>query len=200
MPQVRNVPQVREIVIRDLTRDSRMPPRGHTSHFFIFGAAISLGAFLLFEVQLILGKYILPWFGGMPSVWTTCMLVFQVFLLLGYLYAHVLTTWIPTKTSERAAFCFAGLLAGAAGLVSFSLEDTDHAWGWVEAVALGRSHMENHPASGRVHRLPVFLAVDHRAACPKMVCARQSRRVSLSSIRLVECWFIARSVDISIPD
>ena len=108
MPQVRNMPQVREIVIRDLTSDSGMPRPEHTSHFFVFGTAICLGAFLLFEVQLILGKYILPWFGGMPSVWTSCMLVFQVLLLLGYLYAHVLTTWVPRKMQNVLHFALLG--------------------------------------------------------------------------------------------
>ena len=108
MPQVRTPPQVRKIVIRELTGDGRMPPRGRASHFVVFGAAICLGAFLLFQVQLILGKYILPWFGGMPSVWTTCMLVFQVLLLLGYLYAHVLTTWIPRKIQNVLHFALLG--------------------------------------------------------------------------------------------
>jgi len=102
------MPQVREIVIRDLTSDSRMPRPEPASHFFVFGTAICLGAFLLFEVQLILGKYILPWFGGMPSVWTSCMLVFQVLLLLGYLYAHVLTTWVPRKMQNVLHFALLG--------------------------------------------------------------------------------------------
>lgn len=53
-----------------------------------FAATIFLGSFLLFQVQLIIAKIILPWFGGVASVWTTCMLFFQVTLLLGYLYAH----------------------------------------------------------------------------------------------------------------
>lgn len=55
-----------------------------------FGLTIFVGAFLLFQVQLILGKYILPWFGGTPSVWTTCLLFFQILLLAGYTYAHFL--------------------------------------------------------------------------------------------------------------
>jgi hypothetical protein len=50
--------------------------------------AIFLGAFLLFEVQPIMGRYVLPWFGGGPTVWTTCMLFFQVLLVAGYGYAH----------------------------------------------------------------------------------------------------------------
>jgi spermidine synthase len=49
---------------------------------------IFLGAFLLFQIQPLIGKYILPWFGGAPAVWTTCMLFFQLLLLAGYLYAH----------------------------------------------------------------------------------------------------------------
>jgi len=60
-----------------------------------FAAAILLSAILLFQVQLIIGKYILPWFGGAPAVWTTCMLAFQVLLLMGYIYAHLLATRLP---------------------------------------------------------------------------------------------------------
>lgn len=56
----------------------------------LFAVAIGLGAFLLFLVQFILGKQLLPWFGGAPAVWTTCMLFFQVLLLGGYGYAHLL--------------------------------------------------------------------------------------------------------------
>ena len=47
-----------------------------------------LSAFLLFQVQPMISKFILPWFGGSPGVWTTCMLFFQVVLFLGYAYAH----------------------------------------------------------------------------------------------------------------
>jgi hypothetical protein len=54
----------------------------------LFAVTIFLGAFLLFQVQPIVGKHILPWFGGVPAVWTTCMLFFQVVLLGGYAYAH----------------------------------------------------------------------------------------------------------------
>jgi SAM-dependent methyltransferase len=51
---------------------------------------IFLGAFLLFQVQPVVSKMILPWFGGGPAVWTTCLLFFQVLLLAGYAYAHAL--------------------------------------------------------------------------------------------------------------
>lgn len=55
---------------------------------FLYAAAIFLGAFLLFLVQPILARVILPWFGGVPAIWTTCMLFFQVALLGGYAYAN----------------------------------------------------------------------------------------------------------------
>ena len=57
--------------------------------------AIFLSSFLLFLVQPIIARLILPWFGGSAAVWTTCMLFFQALLLAGYAYAHVLTGKIP---------------------------------------------------------------------------------------------------------
>lgn len=57
----------------------------------VLAGTIFTAAFLLFQVQPLLGRYILPWFGGMPEVWTACMLFFQVFLLAGYAYAHLLS-------------------------------------------------------------------------------------------------------------
>jgi SAM-dependent methyltransferase len=54
----------------------------------LYALTIFLSAFLLFQVQPLIAKTILAWFGGTASVWTTCMLFFQLELLLGYLYAH----------------------------------------------------------------------------------------------------------------
>ena len=54
-----------------------------------YALTIFLSAFLLFQVQLVIAKYILPWFGGTPAVWSACMLFFQVALLAGYAYAHL---------------------------------------------------------------------------------------------------------------
>jgi len=58
---------------------------------------IFIGAFLLFQVQPLIGKYILPWFGGGTSVWTTCMLFFQVLLLGGYAYAHLISRKLKSR-------------------------------------------------------------------------------------------------------
>jgi hypothetical protein len=65
----------------------------------VTAVATWLGAYLLFWVQPLLSKAILPWFGGTPAVWTTCLLFFQVGLLVGYGYAVLLSylarTWSP---------------------------------------------------------------------------------------------------------
>jgi len=63
----------------------------------ILPATVFLSAFLLFQVQPIIGRYILPWFGGGPAVWSTCLLFFQVALLAGYAYAH----WIASHPNPR---------------------------------------------------------------------------------------------------
>jgi hypothetical protein len=78
---------------------------------FRYGLTICCGAFLLFQVQLILGKYILPWFGGTPAVWTTCMLFFQLVLLGGYLYAHLLSTKLSGRTQAIVHITVLGLSA-----------------------------------------------------------------------------------------
>jgi hypothetical protein len=58
---------------------------------------VFLSAFLLFQVQPLISKFILPWFGGSPAVWTTCMLFFQVVLLGGYIYAHAVVKNLSPK-------------------------------------------------------------------------------------------------------
>src|SRR5690349_9896590 len=63
-----------------------------------FAAGTFLGAFLLFQIQPLIGKFILPWFGGATSVWTACLLFFQIMLLAGYAYAHALTRLRRTRT------------------------------------------------------------------------------------------------------
>ena len=63
----------------------------------LFAVTIFLSAFLLFQVQPMIAKLILPWFGGSAAVWVTCMLFFQIALLLGYGYAHVMVRSVPLR-------------------------------------------------------------------------------------------------------
>jgi spermidine synthase len=80
----------------------------------LFAATVLLAAFLLFQVQPIIAKLILPWFGGSAAVWTVCVLFFQLLLVAGYLYAH----WLVRGVGARAQTLvhIALLAAGVAAL------------------------------------------------------------------------------------
>ena len=62
----------------------------------LYGFVIFASAFLLFLVQPLITKMILPWFGGVAAVWTVCLVFFQAALLAGYCYVHVLTSKFPS--------------------------------------------------------------------------------------------------------
>ncbi len=66
----------------------------------LFAFTILLSAFLLFLVQPIVAKQILPWFGGTSAVWTTCLVFFQVVLLAGYTYSHLLTRRLSARSQS----------------------------------------------------------------------------------------------------
>lgn len=68
--------------------------RGRAS-LALHAAAIFASAFLIFLVQPMVGKRILPWFGGVPAVWTLCLAFYQTALFLGYAYAHLLIRFVP---------------------------------------------------------------------------------------------------------
>lgn len=74
------------------------------------GCTIFVSAFLLFQVQPMMAKAILPWFGGSAAVWGVCLMFFQTVLFLGYLYAHWLTQKVPPR---RQVWVHAGLLAAS---------------------------------------------------------------------------------------
>ena len=64
---------------------------------FLFSATLFLSALLLFWVQPLAGKMVLPLLGGAPAVWNTCLLFFQAALLAGYGYVHASTRWLSTR-------------------------------------------------------------------------------------------------------
>jgi hypothetical protein len=64
----------------------------------LYAATIFVSAFLLFLVQPVIAKQILPWFGGTAAVWTTCLVFFQLTLLLGYFYSDWTTRHLKPKT------------------------------------------------------------------------------------------------------
>jgi hypothetical protein len=72
----------------------------------LFALTIFIGAFLLFQVQPVIARYVVPWFGGSPEVWTCSMLFFQVMLLGGYAYAHESATRLrPRVPRPRSTPC-----------------------------------------------------------------------------------------------
>ncbi len=81
--------------ITDTNRTTRLIP-------ILFTATIFLSASLLFFVQPLFAKIVLPVIGGAPSVWTTAMLFFQTVLLGGYLYAHFSTRYLPVRVQITA--------------------------------------------------------------------------------------------------
>jgi SAM-dependent methyltransferase len=118
----------------------------------IYALTILVSAFLLFQVQPVIAKIILPWFGGSAAVWTTCLLFFQSVLVLGYLYSHASVrhlkprvqalvhvallvislaalpiypkaAWKPTGTGDPT-LAILGLLALTVGLPYFLLSTT----------------------------------------------------------------------------
>ncbi|HKW37058.1 MAG TPA: fused MFS/spermidine synthase [Burkholderiales bacterium] len=117
----------------------------------LYAVTIFLSAFLLFQVQPLIAKMILPWFGGSAAVWTVCMLFFQLLLLCGYVYSHAYATrriparrqvhvallalaaatlplaagaaWKPSG-GEDPTWRILGLLAASVGLPYFALSTT----------------------------------------------------------------------------
>lgn len=82
----------------DRADTTRLVKKNRIALVLLYGCTIFLSAFLLFLVQPLIGKLILPWFGGSAAVWSTCLLFFQLLLLAGYLYAHWTTTRLTPRT------------------------------------------------------------------------------------------------------
>ncbi len=107
---------------------------------FAFSLTIFWGAFLLFLVQPLIARFILPWFGGGPAVWTTCMLFFQLLLLGGYAYAHFS---ISRLTPRRQVITHLVLLTLAVALLpitpgdAWKPTDGSHAAGHILLLLLG---------------------------------------------------------------
>jgi hypothetical protein len=111
----------------------------------MFAVTILVSAFLLFQVQPLISKFILPWFGGSPAVWTTCMLFFQLTLFGGYAYAHLLTRffshrWQGIVHLSLLAVATAAALPTIAPAVSWKPLDPSHPLGrilWLLTATVG---------------------------------------------------------------
>ena len=104
---------------------------------FVF--TVSLGAVLLFLVQPMAARALLPWFGGSAAVWTTCQLFFQVLLLGGYAWTHGLVA----RLSPRRQIIAQLSLVAVAGL---SLLLTAAWWGGPVIPGVGAAPARQHPS------------------------------------------------------
>jgi len=73
------------------------PGRNLSRHTALFSITLLVGSFLLFLIQPMFARMILPTLGGTPAVWNTCMVFFQACLLAGYAYAHGMSTKLPRR-------------------------------------------------------------------------------------------------------
>jgi hypothetical protein len=134
-----------------------------------YALTVLLGAFLLFQVQPIMGRVLLPWFGGTPAVWSTCMLFFQVLLLGGYAYAHALAGRKSTRGQALVHMC---VVAACAAFVAFL-------WTRWEAPILPGESFRPTDASSPVLRILGILSV--AVAAPYLLLAATGP--------LLQAWF-----------
>lgn len=97
-----------------------MKPRGAV--LFLFAGTLLLSSLLLFLLQPMITKIVLPLFGGSPAVWNTAIVFFQTTLLAGYLYAHIITRLLAIKAQI--------LLHGALLVVTVTMLPIEAASGW----------------------------------------------------------------------
>lgn len=107
------------------------PPAIHRSvEEWLFGCVSFLSAFLLFWIQPLAGKTLLPILGGGASVWNTCILFFQILVLAGYAYTH----WLPRHLGPYRHAALHLLLLGAGMLwLPMSLPDQLSGWAWIQS-------------------------------------------------------------------
>lgn len=108
-------------------------PGGNTL-VLIFSATLLCSAFLMFSIQPLLGKLLLPRFGGSPQVWNTCMVFFQAVLFAGYLHAHYTGVYLGLRRQAilHAAIAGLALLALPIGLANTTwLSETQHPVLWL---------------------------------------------------------------------
>ena len=100
------------------------PAVARTRAAILFAAAVLLSAALLFVVQPMFARMVLPLMGGTPATWTTCLLFFQAALLVGYLYVHVSVTRLAVPMQAALHVL---LLAAAVVLVPLAAPPAAHA-------------------------------------------------------------------------
>ena len=163
-----------------------------------YAITIFTGAFLLFQVEPLLARYILPWFGGTSAVWITCMLFFQLLLVAGYAYSHLVVTRLRAR---RQAIVHVAIVSACVLLMAML------AWIWQSPITPGPSWKPLNPdfpvakifiALNSQHRTSLFRVIHHRTAATGMVRAFARGRIALSTLRAIQCRLLARTCDLSV--
>lgn len=136
----------------------------------LFMLAAFSSAFASFQIQPLMSKLILPWFGGGPWIWAICLLFFQSVLLSAYLYSHLLSRLVPLRLQVRIH----GILLGIGSLVLLG-----HEWKWPLAILPGGSW---HP-HGEDPTLAILALLSVSVGLPYFLLVTTSP--------LIQTWFVA---------
>ncbi|MCY2947191.1 MAG: hypothetical protein NTZ71_03315 [Planctomycetota bacterium] len=107
-------------------------PVDHFQTLILFVLTIFTSATILFLVQPMVGKILLPFLGGTPAVWNTCMVFFQGLLLAGYFYSHMITTRLPLRAQVTVHLCVLGTALAVLLLLRFDIEPLTKSITWLE--------------------------------------------------------------------
>jgi hypothetical protein len=136
-----------------------------------------LSAFLLFQVQPLIGKFVLPWFGGTPSVWTTCMLFFQLLLFGGYAYAHLTTSWLAPRVQSVLHVVLLGAACLALPIIPSDL---------LKPMGTEEPILRIVLVLGATVGAPFFYSVGHGAPVAGLVQSHASEPLSVPALRALE--------------
>ncbi len=143
----------------------------------LYGVTIFVSACLLFLVQPLISKLILPWFGGSAAVWVTCMLFFQAGLLLGYSYAHELSRRVSPKLQ---AFIHVLLLTGSLALLPIVPNPA-----WQPAPGRG-SYLATARCSGGHGGIAVLAVILHKSVAASLVRPERRGATPIPLFRFIE--------------
>ena len=155
----------------------------------LYAVTIFLSAFLLFQVQPLIAKMILPWFGGSAAVWSASMLFFQLLLLAGYAYAHVSIRFLKPRMQMLV---HVALLLGSCALLPIL---PNPIW---RPTHSRRSHGSHSAATDRDDRAAVFPALFHQPALASVVRAPHWIGSTLPAVRAVELRIDAGAGELSV--
>src|SRR5262245_11754328 len=92
----------RDRTVIEVTKTLEPARRHGSSIVWLFATTLFLSSLLMFAIEPIVARTVLPILGGTPMVWNTCVLFFQILLLAGYAYAHGVTTWLGSRRVSAA--------------------------------------------------------------------------------------------------